>query len=197
MSTTPRLFVIVGGPGSGKDDLIQAVRDMGARHASIVPKHTSRDRRPSDEDEMVCPGDDGFDLDHCEICYESHGDRYGIQAPPIWTRLASGISQVVVVSQITGINQLRARFGELLVLVYVHSEMTQEEYQAREGSLTTWERDAYAERRAADYQQAFQVYVDNVMAFDHVLIGSATKEDIFDQLFRLFRAYETGRVHVT
>jgi hypothetical protein len=158
---------------------------------------------------MICNGDAGFALDTCDVTYESHGDRYGIRTVEVWLGLATGISQVAVVSQISGINALRAVFGELLVLVYVYSEMTPQEYRAREAQEALVKNldcvaasgatspDEYAARRAADYQLAFEMYVENILAFDHVLIASATKEDVYDQLFRLFRAYETGRVYTT
>jgi hypothetical protein len=173
--------------------LIQAVRDLGARHAEIVPKHTSRKRRVGDEGEMICSDDEGYRPKSCDVVYKSHGDRYGVVTGDIWAGFTAGRSQIIVVSQVNGINALRRAFGELIVLVYVHSELTREEYISREqGRASVGE--AYASKRAADYRNAFQVYVENILAFDHVLIASAIKEDLFDQLFRLFYAYEAGRV---
>ena len=193
---TPRVFVIAGGPGSGKDDLIQAVRDLGTRHAAIVPKHTSRARRRSDEDEMICCDDPGYALDSCDVRYENYGDQYGVSTLGIWRGLAAGHSQVLVVSNIVGINALRAAFGELLVLVYVHSEITRDEYIARERRFRNADA-LYAKRRADDYRDAFRLYAENILAFDHVLIASSRKEDLYDQLFRLFSAYGSGRINVT
>ena len=37
---TPRIFLVVGSPGSGKDELMTAVNTIGSLHAEIVPKHT-------------------------------------------------------------------------------------------------------------------------------------------------------------
>jgi hypothetical protein len=72
MVFTPRLFVIVGTPGSGKDLVIRAVNDMGSHHAQIVPKHTSRKRRRNDGNEMVFHMDPEYDLDGCDIKYENY-----------------------------------------------------------------------------------------------------------------------------
>lgn len=44
-------------------------------------------------------------------------------------------------------------------------------------------------RQREDYSE-FKMFVDNFDEFDHVLIFESRKEDVFDQLFRLFRAYE-------
>lgn len=193
MVLTQRLFVIVGSPGSGKDLLIRAVNDLGRQHARIVPKHTTRKRRHDDGSEMICPGDPGHNLRACDITYENYGDTYGIESSRIWEGLREGVFMVIVVSDVDAINQLHERFGELVLLVYVHSEISADEY--REAELVSEEDGDYVERRAKQYQLAFDVYLENFLAFDHVLISSDVPEDLYDQIFRLFRAYECGDLH--
>jgi guanylate kinase len=192
MSFAQRLFVIVGTPGSGKDILIRAVDDIGYRHAQIVPKHTSRKRRKDDRKEMICPGDPGYNLDACDIIYENYGDKYGIEYSRIWEGLKKGTSQVIAVSNVDAINKMREIFGEFMVLVYVHSGMSPDEYRDQEAVFG--EDAQYIERRAQEYPFAFEVYRENLLAFDHVLINSDLREDLFDQIFRLFRAYERGDI---
>lgn len=193
MITLQRLFVIVGSPGSGKDSLIRAVNDLGTQHAQIVPKHTSRQRWEDDRNEMICPGDKEYGFGRCDIVYENYGDKYGIESSKIWTGLRRGVSHVIVVSNIDAINELREFFGELVVLVYVHSEIDADEYRRREAKYA--KATGYVEQRVAEYQLAYSVYLDNFLAFDHVLISSNLQEDLFDQMFRLFRAYELNLGH--
>jgi ribose 1,5-bisphosphokinase PhnN len=199
-----RVIVVVGTPGSGKDLLIRAIHDLGRQHAQIVPKHTSRPRWADDEEEMICPGDLDYNLDGCDITYKNYEDEYGIETRRIWEGLLDGAFQVVVVSNADAINELHSIFGDLLVLVYVHSEVDAEKYREMERS-----RDkrssyvAYVERRVKEYRQAIDLYLNNFLAFDHVLIYSGIKknmfveEDLFDQLFRLFRAYERADIYLT
>lgn len=182
---TPRLVVVVGDPGSGKDFVIQAVGDLGAQHAEIVPKHTSRNRRPDDMSEMICADDPEFDLDACDVVYENFDTFYGLETKRIWKGIEEGAFQVAVVSEVGAINTLRSIFGSLLILVYVHSQLTEEEFQQQ-----AEEEDEYVRRRLADFRRAFRVYVRNFAAFDHVLIWSGDRENLSDQIFRLFRAYE-------
>lgn len=189
MAHQPRLFVVVGTPGSGKDLLIRAVRDLGKQHALIVPKHTSRARQHDDGDEMVCPGEPGFDLDRADLVYENYGTRYGIHCNAVWQRLRQGIFQVAVVSNIGAVNRLRQIFGAIVVLVFVHSEISAEDYARLEAASKETD---YVQARSKDFDMAFRFYLRNFLAFDHVLISSGIPEDLYDQLFRLFRAYESG-----
>lgn len=186
-------YLLVGTPGSGKDLLIRAVKDLGAQHAQIVPKHTSRKRRQDDGQEVICSEDPGYNLEQCDIRYENYGAQYGIMTPQIWEGLHEGIFQVAVVSNVEAINQLREIFGELVVLAYIHSEVDSDEYQHIEaarksdpGYLDT----EYVEQRVKNYRLAFDVFLENYLAFNHVLIHSGPTENLYDQMFRLFRAYE-------
>lgn len=192
MPFTPRLIAVAGTPGSGKDELVRAVNDLGVGHAEVVPKHTSRRRRADDGAEMICKGDDGWALDDCDVQYENFGTRYGVDAERIWEGIARGVFQVLVVSNTGALNDLRNRFGGLVLCVYVHSEMREEEFRAHaSGGSTSVASDSYVERRVQEYWAAFDVYVANMALFDHVFIHAGPPEDLFDQIFRLFSAYET------
>lgn len=189
MRKSPRLINIVGDPGSGKDFAIQATADLGTQHAIIVPKHTSRERRPDDKDEMICCNDKNYDLAGCDLTYENYGTFYGLKTSEIWAGLKNGVFVLLVVSNVEALNRLKEIFGELLVLVYVHSQSTAEDFKKQSTVL-----DDYTKKRVADYRMAFNVYLDNYLSFDHVLIWSGDKENMFDQIFRLFRAYELGLI---
>jgi ribose 1,5-bisphosphokinase PhnN len=188
MPHTARLMVVVGSPGSGKDKLVRAIGDLGAQHATVVSKHTSRYRRIDDGDEMICANDEGFNINECDIIYENYEDKYGIQSKEIWKGLRKGVFQVIVVSNIEAINKLRSIFGKLSILVYVHSAIMPEEYKKSESSLGS--NIDYVIKRTEKYSMAFENFLLNFNAFDHVLIYTDAAEDLYDQIFRLFRAYE-------
>ncbi len=212
---TPRIFLVVGSPGSGKDELMTAVNTIGSLHAEIVPKHTSRIRNADDGDEMICRAwldQDGkteisnprWDLDGCDVRYENFGTQYGIKTVEIWNKLRQGIMQVAVVSDSDALNQLKGKFGNLAVVVYVYSQISREQYREKQiqnklnpkggtaKSELTDDDLIYIEKRVTDFDKAWQIYVDNFMLFDHVLIYADMQEDLFDQVFRLFKAYERG-----
>jgi ribose 1,5-bisphosphokinase PhnN len=208
---TPRLFVIVGSPASGKDELIAAVNIIGALHAEIVPKHTDREWRAGDDDEMICSQipelnnetlmiqNKDYDLEHCDIIYKNYNNFYGIKTSDIWNKLSNGIFQVIVVSNKEALNKLKLKFGKLAVIIYVYSTITKEEYienevQKQEENHTdrknTNSRNQYLSSREKKFDMAWKLYEDNFLLFDHVLIYTKKQEDLFDQIFRLFKAYE-------
>ena len=131
MRQPPRLINIVGDPGSGKDFVIQATADLGTQHAIIVPKHTSRERRPDDKSEMICCDDDQYDLAGCDLTYENYGTFYGIKTSEVWSGLKKGSFVVSVVTNVDALNRLKKIFGDLFVMVYVHSQSTAEDFEKK------------------------------------------------------------------
>lgn len=175
------IFVIVGEKTSGKDEIIRAVYELGGMHAQIVPKYTSRGKEPEDGREIECnyqfekkDGIDGYKISaegnkgevKCDIVYNRNNNFYGINTHQIWEGLRSHKFQVIVVSELEAINSLRRKFGSLVKLIYIHGQNDNSD------SLE------------------FQLFVRYFDFFDHVLIYESRKEDLYDQLFRLFRAYE-------
>lgn len=210
---SPKLFLIVGNPASGKDELIEAVHVIGSLHAEIVPKHTDRSWRIGDDDEMICydlPDFDNpekrienpnYDLENCDISYINYGTTYGIKTSLIWDKLRQGITQVLVVSNKDALNALKATFDDLAIVVYVYAQISSSRYREIEEKkqLDKKRKDPnytidyeYINQRVNDFDQAWKLYEDNFMLFNHVFIYADKKEDLFDQIFRLFRAYERG-----
>lgn len=189
---TARLFIIVGNTPNqqktnGKDLIIQAVDTMGGLHASIIPKYTSRGPKSDDGREMICsckftPNKNGSATIVTEegkkykgdIVYKRKGNWYGFSSKGIWKGLKRGKFQVVVISDADTINKLRDIFGGLAILVYVHSHNFE------------------GENKNVDTE--FELFSNNFDLFDHVLIYEDKAEDLYDQIFRLFKAYEKGLI---
>lgn len=179
--TMSNIFVIVGSENSGKDEIIRAVYELGGLHAQIIPKFTSRKWQEGDGDEICCnylfnkrndsesyivrSQEHGKEV-HCDIVYEKNNNYYGIDSHQIWKGLRTNKFQVIAASEIEAINSLKKKFGSLVILIYIHAASE------------------------IEISPEFNLFVDNFDSFDHVLIYESKKEDLYDQLFRLFRAYE-------
>lgn len=207
---TPKLFIVVGNPASGKDQLIRAVNTLGKLHADIVPKHTDRSQRIDDGNEMICKyifdingnlvENPNYSMERCNIHYENYKTRYGVDTDNIWEGLSKGVHQVLVVSNIKALNQLKQIFGNLAVIIYIYSEVTKEEYLQQEkkkfkNKESNYELsiDKYLKERENNFDMAYKLYEENFMVFDHVFIFTDREEDLYDQIFRLFRYYENRR----
>jgi guanylate kinase len=170
-----RLFIIAGNASSGKDKIISAVRELGSIHAQIVTKYTTRQETDEDGSEIVCRVRKNGKLnpvfqknfEKCDISYDRNGNTYRIDSSGIWDAMKSGLFQVVSVTEADPINQLKTKFGSAVVLIYVHSD-------------------------SVVPPEELSLFVNNFDKFDHVLIYENSYEDLYDQLFRLFRAYEKG-----
>ncbi len=207
---TPKLFIVVGSPASGKDELIRAINTLGNLHADIVPKYTDRYWRYDDGNEMICKyiiNNDGeyianpcYNINRCNIQYENYETKYGIATDDIWNGLKKGVHQVLVVSNINALNQLKRIFGNLAVIIYIYSEVTKEEYMKKE--LNKYKEkvfdsesniNEYLKLREENFDMAWNLYEENFMLFNHVFIFTKREEDLYDQIFRLFRYYENRR----
>lgn len=193
MVSKSKIFIVVGTPGSGKDILIQAVNDMGSLHAQIVPKHTTRVRHPEkDGTEMICSDDENYDLENCDIKYDNYTDTYGIKSKEVWENVTKEILQVIVVSNVTAINDIKKKFGPLVKILFVHSEINKKKYKKEQ--IAAGIPIDYIENRINKYDKAINMFLANYNLFDHVLIYSGSEEDLYDQIFRLFNHYETKQI---
>jgi hypothetical protein len=113
-----------------------------------------------------------------EIIFENLESTYGIiRSSEIWDGLHGGVFQVVSANSMDTADHFRRAFGELMVLVYIHSEPESQEPKTKERQCST-----------------FGLYLDNFIAFDHVLIDSGDREDISSQMYHLLLAYSHGEV---
>lgn len=172
-----KIFIIAGNAGSGKDYIIQGAHEIGCVQVS---KHTSRNRNPDDGDEMICNGDPKFDLAGCDITYSRYGTTYGIRTDDILKNLIFGKAhQVIVCSDMDTITALKAKFGESVVTLYVHSDITAEEFLAQETEQKS--RRDYIEARLKEFSKAHYGYIQNIGIFDKCLIFADDRKELLRQ----------------
>lgn len=172
-----KIFIIAGNAGSGKDFIIKAANRVGCVQ---VPKHTTRFRNPDDGSEMICKNDKDFDLDRCDIQYTRYGTIYGIDTNDIWKNLICGNShQVIVCSDIDTIKALKAKFGESVVTLYVHSDITREEFSEQESRQNS-SRD-YIQARVSRFYVAHDEHTNNIELYDKCLIYANDEKELLRQ----------------
>lgn len=210
----PVLYIISGNGASGKDELIEATSAMGKLYAGVIPKYTSRNQKLDDGPEIICKnirveGSDEFipnpeyerflelrkqEPERFLSYWGNNGNfEYSIDMKLLREALGAGRSQVIALSDIDTINTLSDEFEDQIVPIYCNSQISKEEYEDNA------EGDDVDKARLDEFERQLDAFIKNYMLFRHVVIYAENKldhesdgrqEELIDQLFRLFRAYD-------
>ncbi len=187
--SNPKIYIFIGNPGSGKDKALETIRVQGILHSIIMPKHTTRARKDDDGEEMICLGDKLFDMDSCDLTYINYGNTYGINMQELHERIEDGISSSLVVSNAEAIKKLKEEFPNELVTIYIHG-LSKEEYILQQKDHLE---DEYVKNRLEKYDQADELYYNQGLEFNHVMIDNGDLTDLKLQIDNIMRYYEEGR----
>jgi hypothetical protein len=167
----PRLLITVAGPAIEEERLRLAIESLDPALALYIlwKRQGGRYNDALPSERPICGTN--------EVIFENPESTYGIRSSEIWDGLRRRVFQVVSANNIDTADHFRRIFGELVVLVYIHSEPESQEPKTRERQRLT-----------------FRLYLDNLAAFDHVLIDSGDKEDISSQMCHLLLGYSDGKI---
>ncbi len=185
----PKIYVFSGNPGSGKDEALETIRIQGILHSIILPKHTTRHHEKGDGEEMICPEDDGFDIESCDLQYNNFGTKYGINTKEIEERLEDGISSSIVISNRGALEQLKTKFPEAIVNIYIQGLSKEEYIVQQKGHLE----EEYVKKRVEEYEKADELYYSQWLDFNHVIINNGDLSDLKRQIDLIQGYYEGGR----
>ena len=129
------------------------------------------------------------------VAYWGNGGKfeYTIDMDRLRAGLSLGRSQVIALSDIHTILKLKQEFGDQVVPVYCNSQISKEEFQRYAGG------DEIGIAKREEFERQLTDFIENFMLFRHVVIyaenelghaSDSRQEELIDQLFRLFRAYE-------
>lgn len=159
---------------------------QGILHSIILPKHTTRSRNKDDGEEMICPEDEGFDMESCDIQYNNFGTTYGINTQELQERLDDGISSSIVVSNQEALKELQRKFPEEVVNIYMQG-LSKAEYMIKEKERLE---EPYVKRRIEEYEKADELYYNQWMSFNHIIIDNGDLADLKIQIDTIQRYYE-------
>lgn len=188
-SPSPKIYAFIGNPGSGKDNALEIIRVQSLLHSIIMPKHTTRKRKKDDGEEIICPEDELFDMNSCDLIYDNYGSTYGINTQKLDERLKAGISSSLIVSKAEAIRKLQEKYLDNLVTIYIHG-LSKEEYKIQQKDDLE---DDYVKKRLEEYEQADELYYNNWLDFNHVIIANGDATDLKLQLDNIMMYYEEGR----
>lgn len=138
---------------------------------------------------MICLGDELFDMDSCDLTYLNYGNTYGINIQELHERIKDGISCSLVVSNAEAIKKLKEQFPNELVTIYIHG-LSKEEYILQQKDHLE---DEYVKNRLEKYDQADELYYNQGLEFNHVMIDNGDLTDLKLQIDNIMKYYEEGR----
>src|SRR5205823_684254 len=112
---------------------LRALKDMGDRYVTIVPKITDRNPKATDGEEIISinnrsgaqrKSEKDFDKKY-DIIYENYGNHYGISSSEIFENLKHGKFQILIVSNSQAIQKLYEKFEPIIKLIYLYSPVNE------------------------------------------------------------------------
>lgn len=104
-------------------------------------------------------------------------------------RLNNGISSSLVVSNEEALKKLKEKFPNELVTIYIHG-LSKEEYTILQKDHLN---DDYVKKRLAEYDKADELYYNQWLDINHVLVDNGDLTDLKLQIDNIMRYYEQGR----
>ncbi|MBW8034775.1 MAG: hypothetical protein FVQ79_03750 [Planctomycetes bacterium] len=180
------VFLVAGGPGSGKHTLVEAVKTLGRRRIAVVEKKTEREKQADDGDEIKCI--ERIDEEECSVTYRYNNRRYGVNTQEMWTTVEAGKAQLLI----TNMNVMPffiRMFGPLAVCLYLFR--TRNPQDIYENAMTKGMTDSAAKYRAKRASDVHQEYIRNVALIEHVLLNTGNRDDLASQMLNLVDHYDS------
>ena len=216
----PPIFVVAAASGAGKGTLMQMLGLIGNDRVRLVSKLGLRPKKGNDKrdgmlaigtpdnppegwpdwpdwwtDDMVLAAKRGVRPAVYDLCWEFHkregrATRYAVSSTEIDRNIAEGVPQILI-SNMGQFEMFRQRYGERVVFVYLYR-------LSSAGDTAAWYSDVNpdkgdAETRILEIREVHEEYLERIAEFDHVLLNTARKEDLYDQMFQLLEYYYNFR----
>ena len=180
----PVIFLIAAASGAGKRTLMQAMYSLGSKSITVIPKETDRPVQPEDGKEIIA-GMSDLQRKY-RIHYVFDGKQYAVNDSLIWDNLKAGLPQIVI-TNMQQFDRFQEIFGKTTVSVYVHATRTKDEiFEHQKRKLGDAKK---ARAKVEKLEKVHQDYIANIAGFQHVLLNTIEKEDLWDQMFRLIKFY--------
>ncbi len=192
----PVIYIVSAASGSGKGVLMESIREViGEQQIHITTKEAKREPKENDRrDGMKAIGVNGKFSKDFDIKWFFHKDKnhkgteYAVSEKEIRFYLQNEKSQIFI-SNIGQIENFKKLFDKNVVFLYLHATRSDEDN--KKFQYEKWKDDPLeAERRIKEVEKVHQDYIKHISQFDHVLLNTAFKEDLYEQMFTLIDYYK-------
>ncbi len=192
----PVIYIVSAASGSGKGLLMESIREViGEKQIHITTKEAKREPKKNDRrDGMKAIGISGEFSEDFNIKWFFHkddnhkGTEYAVSEQEIKSCIENKKPQIFI-SNIGQIEIFKELFGKNVVFLYLHATRSDEDN--KNFQYEKWkDNPSEAERRIKEVEKVHKDYVNNISKFDHVLLNTAFKEDLYEQMFTLIDYYK-------
>jgi guanylate kinase len=190
-----RIYILSGGSGAGKTELLNSVLSANSNYITI-PKYSDRKKRSVDDDVFTIDIED-FNKEEFTFVYSMNNNIYGFKAKDVIEQLKVGKNVFVIVSDLRIIEEFKKHFGTLVSVIYIFRNMSEEELAdiLNKRKSTNLDHDNISEDTESKIRKnrlylIQRQYVENIALFDHVILNrTGKKEEMNQQLNNIVKSY--------
>lgn len=198
-----RIYILSGGSGSGKTELLNAMLKKNPESAIAPPKYSNRKKR-DENDDIHTVRVSSFNKPEYTFVYSVNNNIYGFKAKEIIDCLKNGKNVFVIISDFRVIEEFKKHFGSLVSVIYIFRSMTEEELTAILNERKKENKKEQANNTTNDTEDKIRKnrlyltqrqYVENISLFNHVILNrTGKKNEMYKQLNNIVKSYANGKI---
>ena len=199
-----RIYILSGGSGSGKTELLNTMLKKNPNFAVTPPKYSDREKRNASDDIRTIATDD-FNKEEYTFVYSMNNNIYGFKSSDIIDCLKAGKNAFIIISDLRIIEEFKKHFGSFVSVIYIFRNMTEEELneilEARKQENEIYNNQVDITKDTEDKIRKNRLYliqrqyVENIALFDHIILNrTGKKEEMYEQLNNIVGAYPKNQI---
>jgi len=197
-----KIYILSGGPGAGKTELLNAIIKKDSNTSITPPKYSDRKKRSSGDDIITIATDD-FNKEEYTFVYSMNNNIYGFKSIDIIECLKKRKNVFIIISDFRTIEEFKKYFGSLVSSIYIFRNMNEEElneilekrHKVNANNQADIEDDTENKIRKNRLYFIQRQYVENIALFDHIILNRTNKQDeMYEQLKNIVYAYSEGQI---
>lgn len=176
------ILTLTGATGAGKSVTLRYVEQRRGPEFDpvVIQKYTTRARRTAEDEKESKPVK--MMPPECDLVYEQYGVRYGLSLQSLHSNVAAGRTPILVVNDIRVLDEIREVFGPLMRSIYVFREIPSIDRIRALSQDRGGVSDEEITRRFRKAQSIFRIFIENIEAFDYVVMNVRGFEDLHVQI---------------
>lgn len=198
-----RIYILAGGPGAGKTELLNLIKNKSSLNSISPPKYSNRNPRDRNDD-VIRTDSKEFDKEEFTFVYSMNNNIYGFKAVDIINCLREKKNVFIILSDIRVIEEFKKFFGVYVSVIYIFRNMNEKELtrilnkrkEKKINNLVQESEDTEKKIRMNRLYLIQRQYVENIALFDHVILNRKNKKmEMYKQLKNIVLSFSQGNIN--